>query len=490
MKRNALLIVCLFASLPVGCELATPPSNSQMLRDALPPTATIPPNWVSPADPDAVTNDWLKRFNDPQLEALVAEAIANNTDLRAAAARVEAARQLVTVVGSQMLPQVGANFGFGATRDDDNRSWGTGSTVYLGVGWEPDIWGKLRAQTESTKARFEATALEYAWARQSLAATTAKAWFLATETHKLLQLMEQAVDVYSELLELAKVRLAAGKVSDLDVAEAGASANAAKAQLSMAQAADFEARRALELVLGRYPSAEIASSDDYPAVPQLVKSGLPSSLLENRPDLLAARRKIVQAFRSEEAAKLAFLPSFTLGIEGGRLENNLLTLLRLNPWLLRSAVGMTIPIYTGGRLEGRVQIATAEQQVAVAGYGSAVLAAFSEVENALTQQRLLTRTLAYSENAERDRAEAVRIARLKYAAGATDMLTVLQLQGDRIAAQTLVIKYRNAQLANCVQLFLALGAGFDSAPASSLVGSAERTEDASDRAARDLKTGT
>jgi multidrug efflux system outer membrane protein len=428
-----------------------------MLTNALPATTKIPDQWKALTDTNTVADDWLKSFNNPQLDLLVAEALTNNLDLRAASARVEAARQLVIVVGSQLLPQVGARLGGAATRDDGHDDWGTGTTAYIGAAWEPDIWGKLRAQKAATQAGYEAAAFELAWARESLAATTAKAWFLAAETRQLYRLSEQAVGIYSNLFTLVKIRRAAGKVTDLDVAEAGASLNTAQAELRTAEIANTEVRRALELLLGRYPAAEIAVATNDPPIPPPVRAGLPLRLLERRPDLLAAQSQVLAAFRREEAARLTLLPSFTLGVEGGRLENNILSLLELNPWLFRSAIGMSVPIYTGGELKARVKIATAEQQATMASYGASVLAAFKEVENALTNEELLAQAVFYREASVRDRSEAVRISRVQYKAGATDLLSLLQLQTDQIAAESVVIKTRSAQLANRVRLHLALG---------------------------------
>jgi NodT family efflux transporter outer membrane factor (OMF) lipoprotein len=428
-----------------------------MLTDALPATTTIPSQWAVAVDTNTVADDWLETFDDPRLDLLVAEALENNPDLRAAAARVEAARQVVVVVGSQLLPKIGGRLGAAANRDEDHSDWGTPTTAYAGVSWEADIWGKLRAQKAAAEASFESVAYEYAWAQESLAATTAKAWFLATTTRQLLRLSARAVDIYSELFELVKVRRAAGKVSDLDVAEAGASLNTAQAQLRTAKRAEAETRRALELLLGRYPSAEIAVATDFPPVPPPVRAGLPLTLLERRPDLLAAQSQVLSAFRREEAARLALLPSFGLRVEGGRLDDSVLSLLRLNPWLFRGRIGISIPIYAGGELRARVKIATAEQQAAVEGYGAAVLIAFNEVENALTNETLLAQTLHYREASVQDRSEAVRISRIQYKAGATDMLSVLQIQADQIAAEGAVIRTRNAQLSNRIQLHLSLG---------------------------------
>ena len=234
-------------------------------------------------------------------------------------------------------------------------------------------------------------------------------------------------------------------------------------------------KRALQLLLGRYPSAEIETAPEFAIVPPPVIAGIPSSLLERRPDLIATEREVLVAFRKKEAARLALLPGFTLGIEGGRLENNLLSLLQLNPWLFRSAVGMTVPIYTGGELTARVKIATAQQQAALAAYGQTVLVAFREAENALANEGLLAQQLGFDQAALSNRTEAVRISRIQYTAGATDLLSVLQLQADQIATQSAVIKLRNAQLANRIYLHLVLGGSFESAPANSFVAGGSTT---------------
>jgi NodT family efflux transporter outer membrane factor (OMF) lipoprotein len=449
-----------------GCRLAAPPSRTETVSDALPKTTTIPPQWSVPSETENVADAWLKTFNDPRLDALVAEALANNLDLRQSAAKVEAARQTVAVVASRLKPQIGFQLGAGTTVDDGPGGASSGTSVLIGVAWEPDIWGRIRAQRAASQAGYEATALDYAWARQSLAATTAKTWYLAVESHQLLVFATSVVGIYRELQELVTVRRAAGKISDLDVAEAGASLNTAESQLRGAEIRNRDVSRALELLLGRYPGAEIEVAAEFVPVPPPVAAGLPASLIERRPDVLAAEQQVLQAFRHEEAAKLARLPNFSLGLGGGRLDNGVLSLLDLNPWLARAAVGMSVPIYTGGELTARIKIADARQVEAIAAYGNAVLQAYREAETALTNEALLAQRLAFDQAAERDRIEAVRVSRIQYKAGATDLLSVLQLQADQIASAIRVIQLRNAQLANRINLHLALGGSFDAEPAT------------------------
>jgi multidrug efflux system outer membrane protein len=465
-------LVCavLAAALLSGCPLAKPSERAPVVREALPPGTTIPPAWSAVASANDVSDDWLKSFNDPSLDAIVAEAIANNLDLRQAAARVEAARQTVIVVGSQLQPQIGARFGVSGAHFEGQDGTFQSNAEYFGVHWEIDLWGRLRAQRAASEAAFKATNLDYAFAWQSLAATAATSWYLAIETRQLVALAEKSVDIYTELLDLVKVRRVAGKVADLDVAEASANLNTAESTLRSTEGTYHEAQRNLEMLLGRYPGAESEVAATFPSLPPPVQAGLPSSLLGRRPDIIAAERQVLAAFRTQEAARLAFLPSFALTLDGGRLGDELLSVLELNPWLVHGAIGMNVPIYTGGALTANLKIATAQQQGAVAHYGAVVLAAFKEVEGALTNQQLLAQRLPYQEHAVADRAESVRMARMQYKAGAIALLSVLQLQETEITARAELIKLHNAQLANCIRLHLALGGSFDAQPAEQLTG--------------------
>jgi NodT family efflux transporter outer membrane factor (OMF) lipoprotein len=447
-----------------GCALSTPPGHEQVLQDALPQGTAVPATWQTKASSGAVMDDWLKSFNDPKLEALVAEAIANNRDLAQAAERVRVAQQAVRVVGARLLPQVGAQAGARAVHDEDHDGSATSDIVYAGVAWEADVWGRLRAQRAATAAAASGIALDYAYARQSLAATVAKAWYLATETRQLLALAKQSVKVYGELLKLVEIRRKAGKDTDLNIADTRAKLEMAHAQVQTASAAYGEAHRALEVLLGRYPAAEIEAAGRLPPLPPSAAAGVPASLIQRRPDLVAAEKRVIAAFRKEEAARLAFFPDFGLSLVGGRLGDQILSVLRLNPWLASAAIGMSIPIYEGGALRAKVEIANAEQARAVAAYGAAVLAAFQEVENALANERLIARRLPFEQSALANSKEAVRLAKIQYQAGSRDLLWVSSLQADELVIEGVVIKTRQLQRTNRINLYLALGGSFDAPP--------------------------
>lgn len=457
----------LAALLVGGCALKEPPTHEQVLTQALPPTTQIPPRWTGEATHGTIVPDgWLKTFNDPAMEAIVAEAIAHNPDLLAATSRVEMAQQLVVLAGAQLQPQVGAQLGGRIIDDKDSSSTFKSSQAYAAVGWEVDVWGRLRAQQSAAQAGYEATALDFAFARQSLAAMTARAWYATVESRQLLVLAEQSVQIYSELLQLVKIRRSAGRVGDLDVAESAAKLAEAQASLQGAREAYAQARRALEALVGRYPAAQVEVTAAFAALPPQNSAGLPASLLERRPDLIGAERLVVAAFRKQEAAELALLPDFSIGLEAGRFSDGLLSLLRLNPWLASASIGMSIPIYTGGALQAQVQIATAQQAQEVAKYGAAALKAFREVEDALSADAFLALRLPYQQDSLKQRENALRIAYVQYRAGRIDLLWVSQLQAEQIAVASNLIKLVGTQMANRIKLQLALGSSFDAAPAA------------------------
>jgi NodT family efflux transporter outer membrane factor (OMF) lipoprotein len=466
MSRRAVVALATAALVAAcaGCAISKSPRHDEITRRALPPETEIPETWQAPARTGPVAGDWLAALDDPTLEALVAEAIANNRDLIQAAERVRVAQQAVVIAGARMRPRVDAGVGGRSTIDSGNDDSFESASVYAGVGWEMDVWGKLRAQRAATEASAQATALDYAFARQSLAATVAKAWYLACEARQLLELSEQAVAIYDNLLALVKTRRTSGRDSDLNVVDTRAKLALARAEVESSRAAYDAARRALETLLGRYPSAEVEAASDFPPLPPPPSAGAPAALLEHRPDLMAAEQRVLSAFRREESARLALRPAFSISLTVGRLGSQLLSLLQLNPWLASANVGMAIPIYEGGSLKARVEIATAQQAAAVAAYGAVALSAFREVEDALANERYIAQRLPYTEAALADSTEAVRIATVQYRAGRRDLLWVSNIQTGQIAIHADVIRTLSLQRTNRIRLYLSLGGSFDEEP--------------------------
>jgi len=443
-----------------SCSLKKQPEHKAIVTDAFKDSTAIPDQWTTKTDTNKVNNSWVESFNDPMLDSIVAEAIRNNFDLKNAAGYVEIAQQNVLLIASKMKPQVGLSFGYDATIDNKHSSLYNSYKGFSIASWEPDVWGEIRSQKAGATAQYEATALNYEYAKQSLAAVTAKSWYLTVESSKIVALYQEVVTIYTEILELVKTRRSLGKVGDLDVAEASANLNAAQNVLLQSQGIFAETKRNLETLVGRYPSAEIQTAKNFSPVPPPIQAGLPSQLLERRPDIVAAEKNVIAAFRDEEAQKLALLPSFKFNIGTGLLSDVLLSVSHLNPLLLTGGIGMTVPIYTGGRLPALIKIANIQQQQAVSNYGSVCLNAFKEVENGIMYEDILAKQIIFQQNVIANRSEAVKIAKSKYELGKMDLLPVLQLQNDLIASQEELIKLQNAQLSNRINLHLALGGNF------------------------------
>lgn len=448
-----------------GCALTTPPEHAEVLQRALPTTTVIPQGWQQSGTlPGEVGNDWLASFNDPQLPTIVDEALAHNPDLRQAASTVLMVAQGINLAGAQMLPQIGAQAGETGTRDFDESNTNTADQFNVALAWEIDIWGRLRAQKSAAQANYAAAALDYAYARQSLAAMTVKSWFAAVQRTQLLALAKESESLYQQLAHVSDTRNRAGKVSDFDVIQAQAALEGSQAALQNAYNDLAIAKRNLELLLGRYPSAEIAVALQSSAMPPPVDGSAPLSLLSRRPDVVAAEQQVRSAFRSLESDRLALLPDFSFQLEVGRFSNNLIGLLDINPWLGHAAVGMQIPIYQGGALRAQIAIGDAQEQAAVANYGSVVLSAFNEVESSLGNEYYFGRELVYVERGVASLDKAVKLANDRYQAGASDMQSVLQLQTRELAVRANAIDLRYALLGNRVSLYLALGSSFDSEP--------------------------
>jgi multidrug efflux system outer membrane protein len=441
------------------CAVKQPPSVVDELKEVVPPDMLVPPAWkVTQGTAGVVAGDWIKTFGDPQLEAIVAEGIQNNLDLKAAVARVDVAAGLVAQARSLMYPQLSIITGAGLVGRDDtiDRSGIVGE-----VSWELDLWGRIRAQTAASQAARQAADADLVYARQSLAATIATLWYHTVATERLRQTAEGATGVYGDLLKLVETRFAVGRCGAQDVAMAGADLDRARQRERAFATSGQQFVRGLEVVVGRYPGAELALAADLPSMPGPVPEGLPAELLERRPDLVAAERRVAAAFHLIQVAEAARIPRIALTAGGGRTSGELFRLAGIGTGFWSVGVNLLAPIFTAGALQAQVRIANAEQQAAVVLYGQTALRAFSEVETSLvTEQLLLDQELHLASVLKQD-TEALRLGRIRFKVGASNLLDVLQLQTRQLTSQFDLIGIRNDRLANRVALHLALGGGFE-----------------------------
>jgi NodT family efflux transporter outer membrane factor (OMF) lipoprotein len=443
-----------------GCSLIPVPFK-ELRQQALEHVQT-PEKWrQSKALAEPVRNEWLATFGDAQLDALVQEALSYNTDLRAAAARVEQAVGYVKIANAQLYPVISL---FGKTGDKSGSGGGLDIGV-LNVSWELDVWGRIRYARNAASEEYAAAEYDLAYARQSLAALVAKSWYASSEAWLQLQLAENTARSAQDLLRLARDRLRVGAGDSRDVAIAQASLHAAQDTVRRLRLGYTNALRALELLVGRYPAAEVQVRRELPVAYPPVPVGMPSDLLERRPDVLAAERRVAAAFNRVEESRAAQLPSISLTGGASWVSSDLLVLKnRDNP---KGSFGASLlaPIYRAGELQAQVEISTAEQKQAVAEYGSVALRAFGEVENALNGEFVLAEREPLLAAAVQDNEQALALTEVQYRVGKVDLRAVKSQQIDLYQARSQLLRVQSERVAQRVNLYLALGGDFGSKPA-------------------------
>jgi outer membrane protein, multidrug efflux system len=448
------LVACAFLA---GCALAPPPS-SEDLRSQVLPTTPLPPQWTAGhSGTGNVENNWLATFSDPKLEELVAEAIYFNSDLRLAAARVEQAAALVRVAGGRLWPSVSllARAG-GQSGGDDSGLEG----VVLSASWELDLWGRVRYERRAAEDQFASTEADFTYARQSLAALVAKSWFLATEAALQRELLTEMEDATTRLLDFANDRLRVGIGNELDVTSARVNLQTVRDNLRQITLSYEQSRRALEILVGRYPAAELTTPTQFPQLAETVPAGLPSELLERRPDVIAAQRRIAAAFSRVKEAQMARLPKISLSGSGSDLTSDLFVLQERDNPVWSAGGSLLAPLFTGGALKGQVEVRTAEQKQAIALYVQTALSAFADVENALSSELALEEREAILASAVSDARRALELAETRYRVGSGDLRSVEQQQLAYRQARMTLLRVQSERRVQRVNLHLALGGDF------------------------------
>jgi outer membrane protein, multidrug efflux system len=456
MAHWIVLVAVVVAAIP-ACALKAPPKPEDIRPEAMPNLA-IPPQWTEKGGAaGAVANGWLTTFNDPRLEALVREAIVSNPDLRVAAARVEQAAAFVKAAGATLYPQVNLLArGGGALSGDSSGLEGVG----VFASWELDLWGRVRAGREAAQLQYQSAALDAEFARQSIAAMVAKSWFLATEARLQKAAAEEMAQSADRLAELARDRLRVGRSDEYDVALAQANVQTFRDTVQQLDLAYRQSLRALEVLVGRYPAAALEVPPQLAAPPGPVPAGMPSELLERRPDVVAAERRIAAAFYRTEQAKTARLPSISLTAAVTSISSDLFVLKERDNPVWSAGASLLAPIYQGGALQAQVEIRTAEQKQAVAEYGRVGARVFGEVENALSSGFTLEQRAAILAQAVKENERALELANVRYRVGSGDLRAVQQQLLAAYGARTALLRVRGEQLVQRVNLHLALGGGW------------------------------
>jgi NodT family efflux transporter outer membrane factor (OMF) lipoprotein len=445
MKKSIIYTVVplLFFS---GCANLVAP-RSDAIAD-INSTIEIPKGYTTKISSKNIDDRWIKSFRDPTLNHLVKEAIDNNQNLKVAATRVERAIALTKLSESSLRPNIGAS---GFYRDNNAEGASEVSFGGAAISWEPDIWGRIANSVSSQKEFYRATASDYEYTRQSLAANTAKAWFLLNANSEIYEFTKEIVKLQEKGLRVLDARERIGQGNKRDVHISNALVASAKEQAQAALTAKQRAQRSLEVLLGRYPSAKLKAKKLY-ALPPSIPASLPAKLLERRPDLISAQSRVASAFYQKESAKLLHMPNISLKLGVG--PNS------INDAISNLSAGIFAPLYTGGAIEAQIDIATANQKSAIASYANKALKAFQEVENALSAEKNLLKRYKLLQITEREYNIAYKMTVERYRIGESSVLDIIIVQGQWITAEIARVQVAKKLLINRINLHLALGGSF------------------------------
>ena len=445
--------------------------------EPMPPLPAAPAAWTQPAanmpmgsgaadqssiGPGSRLADWWRQFNDPLLEALVAAALTDSPDLRAASARLAQARAQRGIAAAGLVPSVdlGASTRASAARGSDtSRSYSLG----LDARWELDLFGGLRSAVDAAQAELEASAAELGSVQASLAAEVALAYVDLRSLQSRLDVAQRNLEAQLETLQLTRWRAQAGLVGALDVEQARAIVEQTRAQLPVLRTSLGQARHRLSVLTGRPPGAwdaQLASPGPIPAAPTSIALGIPAETLGQRPDVLAAERSLAAATARVGQARAARYPGLTLS---GSLGLDALSLAGLTSGgaTTRSlAASLAATLFDGGRLRRTVELRTGAQAQALASYEATMLAALEEVENALLAVAgNRERRLALEQAADAAR-NAALLARQRYASGLTDFQSVLDSARTVLSAEDSLAVNEADGAISMVRLYKALGGGW------------------------------
>ena len=420
-------------------------------RDAIP---LAPDNWA--ARPElavaAISDGWVRNFEDEQLEAAIRSGFGSNRNLQSVLAQLRAARAAMRVSRARLFPRVDLNL---SATDAENAA-----TVYDGAfaaSWEADIWGRNLSLARAGNADARAAAADYAAARQALAASVTRAWYDRSAARITLDLATNDLDRRTDTLRITDARFRAGLASRLDVRLAQVAVSNSEDRLQAATRTARNAARALEVLTGAYPTGEADGAEDLIAPADLPAITAPVSVLAGRPDLVAAEARLDAAGLRAVDARHAMLPQLTLRFDANARSGNLGDLFDPGTYIDAITAGLLQPLFRGGALLAEADRQGELARSALFDYAQAALTAFQEVEDRLDAEITLQRQVAATAVAAEEARAAVGLTRSRYINGRSTIFDLLNAQTTAIAAETRAVEARRARIENRINLHLALG---------------------------------
>ncbi len=471
IRTNLLLHAALLLVLLTGCKV-----GPNYVR----PQVTAPPVYrgaddatvSSPNQNSLGDENWAQVFNQPELRDLIRTALENNYDVRIAAQRVLEEQAQLRITRSQQFPTVsvggtgsGANLGSTAGTGFASAAAappGPFGSFNVSAAWNPDFWGLYRRQTEAERA----TLLSQEWAqravRMTLVQQVATAYFHLRSLDGQLDIAKQTLKARQESTELTRTLESGGSVPLADLRQAEELEYTASVQIPQLEEQIQQEENALRLLLGQNPGP-VAHSDPnaLAPVPQNLPVGMPSRLLERRPDILEAEQQLVAANARIGVARAQFFPQLSITASGSVNGSDFSSIFDPSSRLIQGVGTLTQPIFEGGKLRGQLQLAEQTKQELVLNYQKTIAGAFRDTSNALIAVNKQRAAREQQERLVAASEDAARLAQVRYQGGATSYLEVLTTDSNLFSAQLNLVSAREGEAQSLVQLYEALGGGWD-----------------------------
>jgi outer membrane protein, multidrug efflux system len=464
MKKLASFVVAMVASgLVAGCRVGPnyhrPVVQSPTAFRDLSENTQIQAQTASYAD-----LPWWQVFQDPQLQELIRTALKQNYDLQIATERINSARAQVAVTRSNLFPQAQGNGNFAGGKESNFQSKFNFLTLTADAAFQLDFFGKLRRATEASRAQLLATEDARQTVILTLVSDVASAYFALLQLDLQLQITRNTVAAQEASVKLTKLRIEHGVATKLDVLQAQQVLDSANAQIPDLERQIAQEENAISILLGNYPQAvpRGRSLVEQPLPPE-VPSGVPSSLIERRPDIREAEQILVAANAEVGVAKAQFFPQISLtGSGGGAFGRSSafsgLMSSQTGTWSYGAQVSE--PIFTGGALRGNLRLAKSQHQQALIAYQQTIQRAFGDVSDAIIAYQKFHQVRVRQEDSVADLQESVRLSNMRYKGGTTTYLEVLDGQRSLFSAELTLAQARGTEYQSLVQLYRALGGGW------------------------------
>src|ERR1700675_339768 len=463
MNTGKLLIVIVGSAMLVGCMVGPkyhrPAVQTPAAFRDLSENPQLQSQTASYAD-----LPWWQVFQDPKLQELIRTALKQNYDLQLAAERINAARAQLAVTRSSLFPQVSGNANFNGGKENLEQSRYNFLTLTADAAFQLDFFGKLRRATEAARAQLLATEDARQVVVLTLVSDVASDYFTLLQLDLQLKITRETVNTQTDSVKLTKLRLEHGVATKLDVLQAQQVLDTANAQIPDLERQIAQEEDALSILLGNYPQ-DIARGIPLieQTLPPEVPAGLPSSILERRPDIREAEQILVAANANIGVAKAQFFPQISLTGSGGGSFGRSSTFSSL----MSSEIGIwsygaqvSQPIFTGGALRGNLRLAKSQHQQALISYRQAIQRAFGDASDALIGYQKNHEVRVRQEQTVADLQESVRLSIMRYRGGTTTYLEVLDGQRSLFSAELVLAQARGTEYQSLVQLYRALGGGW------------------------------